>query len=311
MTAPRDHAWKAEAALILVIFIWGFNFPIVKFVLQVMHPHVLNAFRFVASVTVLGGLYVHGRRSLGLPLWQPLRDHGRYIASLGLLGFLVYQFCFIVGINLTTAGNAALIMASSPLWTAMTGYWMRTESLSRGSWIALFVVLLGAVIIVLGGTDSVHFGSDTFVGNLIMLAAALTWGVYTALNKPALRYVSPTGLTFLGLLFALPFLFALGIPYYNHVVWDQITWVHWTAVIYSGALSTGLAIALWNNAVNRVGASDTAVFGNLVPVVAVFSSYFMLGETITVSQVIGGLFVIGGVLAMRRARHPIPAPPQG
>ncbi len=308
MTTSADHKWRAEAALVLVILIWGFNFPVVKAVLQVMHPHVLNAFRFVASAAVLGGLYVYRRRRRRLPLWKPLRDHPFQIVGLGLLGFLLYQLCFILGLDLTTAGNAALIMASSPLWTALTGFALRTERLRMGSWLALVVVLVGAVIIVLGGSKTIDFGSDTFVGNLIMLGAALTWGVYTALNKPALSYVSATGLTFLGLLFALPFLFALGAAFYETVEWHRVTALHWGAILYSGGLSTGLAIALWNNAVNRVGASDTAVFGNLVPVVALLSSFFMLGEPITFSQVAGGIFVIGGVMAMRRARRIAPAP---
>lgn len=307
MTTTAQQKWRAEAALVVVILIWGFNFPILKSVLKVMHPHVVNSFRFLTSATVLGGLYVYRRRRSREPLWAPLIEHTKLIAGLGLLGFLVYQLCFIIGINLTTAGNAALIMASAPLWTALTGLVLRTERLETGAWLALFIVLAGAVVIVLGGADTVSLGSETFVGNLVMMAAALTWGVYTALNKPALKHISVTGLTFLGLLFALPFLLGLGITYADTVNWTMVTWVDWSAILYSGALATGVAIALWNNAVNRVGASETAVFGNLVPVVALFTSYFMLGETITLSQIVGGLFVIGGVLAMRNVRKPVPA----
>lgn len=303
-----DEKWRAEAALLFVISVWGVNFPVVKSVLAVMHPHVLNTFRFAVSAVVLGGLYVHRRAQSGEAFWKPLRDHPLQIALLGLLGFLVYQLSFILGLDRTTAGNAALIMASSPLWTAVMGFVLRIERLQRASWLALMMVLVGAVVIVLGGTKSVDFGSETFVGNVVMLAAAVAWGTYTALSKPALRFVSATGLTFLGLLFALPFLFAIGAPYFSTVGWADVTPLHWGAILFSGGLSTGLCIALWNNAVNRVGASETAVFGNLVPVVALISSLLLLGEAITPSQIVGGVFVIGGVLMMRRARRVSAAP---
>ncbi len=299
---PDRPTWRSEAALLFVVMVWGINFPIVKAVLEIMHPHVLNTFRFIVSATVLGSLYALHRRRLGKPLFEPLRRRAREIAGLGILGFLFYQFCFIVGIDFTTAGNAALIMATAPLWTAVTGYVFGLETLPRSSWAALMIVLAGSVVIVLGGSNGVHFGSNTFIGNLIMLAAAVFWGSYTALSKPMLSYVSPTGLTFLSLLFALPFLFGLGIPYYGETRWADIRWIHWAAILFSGGLSTGLTIAIWNNAIDRVGASNTAVYGNLVPLIALGSSFWLLGEPVRLAQIVGGLMVIVGLLLMRRAR---------
>lgn len=296
------HDWRAEGALLFTIFVWGLNFPVVKAVLQIMHPHVLNALRFVVSTIVLGGLYVYDRRRRGLPLWKPLRDHTIQIAALGILGFVFYQLCFILGLDYTTAGNAALIMASAPLWTAVVGRAFRTEHLAGASWFALVIVLVGTCVVVIGGSNGIHLGSNTFLGNLIMLAAAMFWGAYTAFSKPVLSYLSPTGLSFLSLLFALPFLFGIAIPFYGDTDWGGVQPIHWLAILFSGGLSTGLAIALWNNAIHVVGASNTAVFGNLVPLLALAFSYVLLGESIYVAQVVGGALVIGGLLIMRRAR---------
>lgn len=295
--------WRAEGALLFTILVWGLNFPVVKAVLEIMHPHVLNAVRFVVSVVVLGSLYIYQRRRAGLSLWQPLRDHPLQIAALGILGFVFYQLCFILGLNLTTAGNAALIMASAPLWTAIIGRTFRTEQLGQASWIALSVVLIGTIVVVLGGSDEIHFGSNTFVGNLTMLAAAVFWGACTAFSRPVLAYLSPTGLSFLSLLFALPFLFGIAIPYYGATEWASVRPIHWLAIVFSGGLSTGLAISLWNNAVKVVGASNTAVYGNLVPLLALGFSYVLLGENVFLAQIIGGALVIGGLLIMRRARR--------
>jgi drug/metabolite transporter (DMT)-like permease len=299
----KPPSWKNEATLLFVIVVWGLNFPVVKAVLATMHPHALNAVRFVASAGVLGGLYAQQVRRTGRPFFEPLRRHFWAIAGLGLLEFVVYQLCFIIGLDRTAAGNAALIMASSPLWTALVGRLFGLEALNRGSWIGLFVVLAGAVVIVLGGGKEVDFSSETFVGNLFMLGAAVCWGSYTAFSRPVLRTVSAIGVTFLALLFGLPFLFGIALPYLGDVRWGAMTAWTWIALLFSGGISTGLAIALWNRAIHQVGASHTAVFGNLTPLAALLFSYVLLGEAITRVQVTGGALILGGLVWMRYTRR--------
>ena len=161
--------------------------------------------------------------------------------------------------------------------------------------------------IVVGGARTISFDSRIFFGNMLMLGAACSWGCYTALNKPMLRHVSATGLTFLALLFALPVLVGMGLPEIARTDWSAVTPGHWGIIVYSGGLSTGLVLALWNNAVNHVGASHTAAYGNLVPLMALSASYAILGETVKPIQIIGGGAVIGGLLILRQIRR-MPAP---
>jgi drug/metabolite transporter (DMT)-like permease len=302
---PSRPSWKQDAILLATVLIWGINIPILKGALAAMHPHVLNVFRFTVSTAVLGGLYVVRRRGSSEGFFAPLRLYGRQIALLGLLGYLFYQFCFIVGIDYTTAGNAALIMASAPLWTALIGHVLGYDVLGRSGWLGLAATLAGTALIVIAGAQDVSLGSDTFIGNAIMLLGAMLWGTYTALTKPVLRNVSPVGLSFLGLLFALPFLVGLAVPYAGSVDWSRVDLGVWAAILFSGGLSTGLAVALWNGAVRAVGPSYTAVFGNLVPLVALLGSVVLLGERITLAQVAGGALILGGLLLMRRHRRQV------
>lgn len=295
--------WRAEAALLFVVTVWGVNYPLLKSVLEVVHPHLINSFRFSISMLVLGGIYIYRRRRQGLSVWEPLRKYPLRIAGSGIIGFIVYQFCFIHGIHRTTAGNAALIMTSVPLWTACIGAALRTERIRGGAWFALLFVLGGAMTIVVGSAGTISFESGIFFGNVLMLCAAFSMGCYTAINKPMLRHVSATGLTSLGLMFALPVLIGMGLPEIARTDWSLVTPKHWAIIAYSGGLSTGLVLALWNNAVNHVGASHTAAYGNLVPLTALSASYLLLGETVKPVQIIGGATVIGGLLILRRMRR--------
>jgi drug/metabolite transporter (DMT)-like permease len=100
----------------------------------------------------------------------------------------------------------------------------------------------------------------------------------------------------------MPVLLAISGPYWSAVQWEQVdVWV-WIAIVFSGGLSTGLAIAIWNTAVKNVGASNTAVYGNLVPFVALLGGMLFLGETVTGYQLVGGGLIIGGVVLVRRHR---------
>ncbi|MEM1125528.1 MAG: DMT family transporter [Bacteroidota bacterium] len=301
-STPTARSWRWDALLLGVVTIWGINFPLLKGVLELMHPHVVNIFRFVISALVLGLLHARAQRETGASFFAPMRTHGRQIIALGLLGYLLYQFCFILGIDYTTSGNAALIMASAPLWTALIGQVQGADRLNTLGWCGLLLSLMGTACVILFGTREISLSSDVFRGNLIMLTAALFWALYTVLSKPVLKEVRPISLTFLSLLFMLPFLTALGIPYVQAVSWPDIgVWVWW-ALLYSGGLSIGVAVVLWNLAVQRIGPSQTAAYSNLVPLIALITGVLFLDEAVTAFQVAGGVILIGGLVLMRRAR---------
>ena len=305
----RPAAYKNDALLLFVVLVWGINFPILKAALAVMHPHAINVFRFLVSAVVLGGLYVVRSDTWSAGFFAPLRTHALQIVTLGLLGYVLYQISFIVGVDHTTSGSAALIMAASPLWTALLSRIAGYELLSKQAWLGLTISLIGTGLVVAAGAGDVNFGGSLF-GNLLMLLAAVLWGAYTAFNKTVVHDVSPTGATFFGILVALPFLFGVGVPYFDTVPWEQVDLWVWGAILFSGGFSTGLAVAIWNTAVKNVGASNTAVYGNLVPLVALLGGVLLLDEAITWAQIAGGTLIIGGLLVMRRARRSRVLPPE-
>lgn len=295
--------WTYDVALLFAVLVWGVNFAVLKAVLDVMPPHALNVLRFMVSLVVLGGLYVVFQRRAGAPLAAPLRRFAGPLFGLGLLGFFVYQVSFIIGVDHTTAGNAALIMASAPIWTALIGHVAGSEYLSTGAWLGLLLSLAGAAVIVVGGAEVLDLSDDTLVGNLLMVAAAACWGAYTAFSKPLSRHVSPTAISFFGLAFALPLLLGVGLPAMDEVAWERTGVLVWAALVFSGGLSTGLAVVIWNAAVRQVGAAQTAIYGNLVPVVGLASGVILLGESVRWAQLAGGALIVGGVVLMRRARR--------
>ena len=298
--------YRNDLALGFTVLVWGTNFVVLKATLAVMHPHVVNVFRFTVSALVIGVLYAYQQRTRRSSFWRPLREHPGALLGLGLLGYVLYQLCFILGIDRTTAGNAALIMASSPLWTAVLGRLFGIEQLRSKAWLGLLGMFMGVLCIVFYGSAEVGLASSQMMGNVLMLLAAAFWGTYTILSKPVTRHVTPTSIVFFGLLVALPILYAVGIPYFPDVEWAGVTvWVV-AALVFSGGLSTGLALAIWNTAIRDVGPSQTSAYSNVVPIVALASGVVFLDEPLSFGQIAGGALILGGLMIVRRMRDKVP-----
>lgn len=297
---PRP-ALSAEIGLLLVVLIWGVNFAVIKVPLEVAPPFVVNALRFVVSVVVLGWIHAVQSRQRGRSPFDTFKAGVWPVLGLGLLGIGVYQVGFIVGVSQVTAGMAALLIASSPVWTAVTGHVFGIDRLRPLGWVGFALSIVGVGLVVAGRPDA-ELGGEAF-GVALMLGAALAWGVYTALSRPLLdRGASPVGLTFWGIVVSSPALAAMAATEWAETPWALLDAWDWTAIAFSGGFSTGIAYGIWNAAVRAVGPARTAAFSNLVPFVGIGSGALLLGETIRPLQLAGGVLIIASVLVVRRAR---------
>ncbi len=298
----RERPWLPDLALLSVAVIWGANIPIMKLALGEMQPLAFNAARLTVSALFLAAMVAWERRNAsGAPTTARPTRWG-HVLAVGLLGSFFYQLVFIRGIDRTTAGNTALIISSSPIWTALIARMAGTERIALGAWAGLGVAFAGTVWVTVEG-GAVDLGTERVGGNLLVLAAAVLWAASTVASKSLVGQMSPTRLAFLTTASMVPLHIAVATPELGPIMRLEISPVTWACIAFSGMLSTGLAYALWNFGIQKVGPSHTAIYNNLVPVLALCNSVWILGETITAWQIIGGLLILGGLLIMRRARR--------
>jgi drug/metabolite transporter (DMT)-like permease len=218
-----------------------------------------------------------------------------------LSGFL-YLVIFVKGIELTTAGNTALILASMPMWTAILSFFVLSERLPPITWGGLLITLVGTVIVTTQSSGEVSLSSKYFVGNLCMLGAAMAWACGTVVSRPILLTMSPLRLAFLSSLLTTPLHVWLVIDQMP-AAWPTAMQTHnMLAIIYSGVFSTGVAYATWHAGVRAVGGSHASVYQNVVTLVAVVGGWVFLKEQPMVAQLFGGVLMIAGLLMMRRGR---------
>lgn len=293
----------ADIGLLSVALIWGLNMSVMKFALARVDAYVFNATRLLISAIVLA-LIVYWQKS-GItdrsPDAKPVWYQWVMICVFAMFSGFAYQLLFLIGIDNTSAGNTALIMSAIPMWTAILAFIMLKEKIRPLAWIGLLFALLGTMVVTLAVVPVSASGSS-LKGNLIIAAAALMWALGTVVSRPIMKSVAPLPLAFCGVAIAVPFHFLIAADSLSEIrCFFQDPWLA-IALLYSGALSTGVAYYLWNYGIKVLGAAHTAIFQNLVPFFALFFAWLILGEIPVTLQIVGGGLIVAGVVIMRKQR---------
>jgi drug/metabolite transporter (DMT)-like permease len=289
----RDN--RVEFLLLFVILIWAANYPVAKYGIGGLNIFVFNGIRFVVAAVVLAGVYF-----VRSP-WTPVR-RGDWPALLraGVVANVIYQVGFIVGLNMTSAGNAAVLLATSPLWTVFLNARIQGERVKKEIWIGMSVSLVGIVMIIVGSGKRLELGGMGFVGDLICLGAAFFWAFNTNLQKPLLVRYSASQLSLIMVSIGAVGLSLIAVPPGLALTWGDVHWTYYCAAAVSGAASIGLGNLFWSHGVKRLGPSRTANFGNLMPVLAFIISYITLHEEVVLLQIVGAAVTLIGVWYARR-----------
>jgi drug/metabolite transporter (DMT)-like permease len=303
---------RAYAALLLMVLIWGVNFPVAKAALDEIAPLAFNALRFpLAALTLLLALHLRG----GVRWPEPA--HRLRILGLGVLGNFVYQQFFIFGLDNTRAGNASILLAVTPILTALFSAAAGHERVTARTWTGVVATAAGIAVVVTLGADRSN-GDASLLGDSLMIGASASWALYTVSSRDLVYRYGALPFTAWTLCIGAVGLGIIGIPAVLRTDLLAVSAGAWIGVFYAGALSIGLAYLIWYFSVARIGNTRTATYSNLVPVVAVAAAWIQLGEVPTAGQVIGAAIVIGGItLTQRRSPHEhaaarqVPAGPAG
>ena len=295
---PTLNRVTTDLGLILMALIWGVNFPLIKATLAEFSPLAFNALRFpLAALTVLLVL-----KAAGGIFWPDKRDWPRLVA-LGILGNVVYQGFFIFGVDITFAGNASILLATTPAWTLVLSTLRGHERPGSMVWLGILATLSGMFLVVLGGELALGLQSSTLKGDLLIIGAAITWSTYSVGSRGMVLKYGSLPVTAWTLWVGTVGLVILGFPALLRAPLAQASPFAWFAVGYAGILAIGLGYILWYRGVQRIGNSRTAAYSNLTPVVALAVAWIWLKEEPQPLQVGGAAVVLAGLSLARLGRE--------
>ncbi len=226
----------------------------------------------------------------------PFKYRGRDLAILLLLAFLsvpINQFVFLYGIKYTTATDASLMYATTPVMVLLISRVYLNEKITFIKIIGTILAFTGVLVIVL--ENGFHIGVSHVKGDAFVFAGVIAWAFYTTLGRKVVLKHGAVNTTIyaalIGSLMFAPFGIWSSIGY----GYTSLSSGQWLEILYLGLGTSVAGYILWYSALSKIEASKVAVFTNGQPVMTAVLAYIFLGQRITLIFALGAIITISGV----------------
>jgi drug/metabolite transporter (DMT)-like permease len=291
----RQHLASGVALALAAVLIWGAQLPVARSTFAAVDPFHVTAIRYGVATMLL----------VAFVLWRDglaaLRYYGRaWPASiLGVAGMTGSPMLVFAGLSITRPEHAAIIVSLQPSMTAIADWWLRGRRPARFTLAAIAAAFAGVVLVVTKGEPALALGRGELAGDLLVLAGAACWVIYT-MGTESFRGWSSLKFTVLTLIPG-----TIGLV----VVTAALVWLGparvpgWTALRSVGVELAFLALAgvlasmiCWNAGTRRIGVLNAMLMLNLVPVI-VFAIGFAQGRRFEPVELAGAGLVVGALAA--------------
>lgn len=302
-TVATNQSLGVQATLVGAMAIWGLNVTVVKQLTGLFDTPMLAALRMVVAFLALTGILLFRRR-----VFTALRP--RQLGALALCAVLmVYlnQLLFAEGLLRSTATNGALIMALSPLVSALLAALLFREKLTlpRLAGVALGFGGVTAVVLSHPGANLSHAGT----GDLMLVASVVSFAVGGAIVQRLARQLDTLFISWA--IYCVGAAMLLAQALYSTASFDAAVvfpgWRPWALILFSGIFATAVSNLVWNRAIAAIGVARTAVFLYWVPVFGVGFAALLLAERLTAWHLGGFIAVMAGTYLGTR-RQPVKTP---
>ena len=312
----RGHRSRGlDTLLVLMVLIWGANYSAMKRAFGEVPEQSFNAVRLLIASTIFLSVIAWARRRARQPGMalspvlhtpSPLTPRDRWdLLWLGFVGHFIYQFCFVGGVAATSVSNAALIIGATPAVVAILSALIGRERIGALHWFGAAVSLAGIYLVI--GHD-VSFGGATIRGDVQIIISVTCWAVYTLgagrlIVRHSPLYVTGISMAIGGVPYAIVMM-----PHVLAVPWMRVSAWTWITLVLSALLALCVAYVIWYTAVQRIGAARTAIYSNVVPLVAMAFAALWLHEALTLPKLLGAAAVLSGVFLTRFGRKATAVP---
>ncbi|ERP91840.1 membrane protein [Marinobacter sp. ES-1] len=288
--------------LVLTPLFWAGNAVVARATVEHIPPLSMSFWRWVIALALI--------LPFGLPgLWrhrQVIRQHLVTLLVLATFSVAAFNSLLYYAAMTTTATNIALINSTIPIFVALLAWLLLGERTRPVQALGIGLAIVGILIVIERGDLRIIAQLQAQPGDLIMVAAVFSWGVFSVLLRkhvvplPALTFL--TAQILLGTLVILPF-------YLGDLLWFsggfELSGSTALPLAFFAIFPGILAYAFWNHAVHEIGPANAAIFMYLTPIFASILAILFLGESLGLYHLFGALLILAGLLlATRVGRRP-------
>ncbi|HIG04094.1 MAG TPA: DMT family transporter [Candidatus Poseidoniales archaeon] len=299
--------WIIHLKLLFVAVAWGLGWTAGRVMALNMPPVSAAWLRYIIAIPCLMAWMVY------LEGWRvPTKQEWRKIILIGILSTFLYQTFFMYGMKWTAAGDASLVIAFNPLFTALLAIPLLGNKITnRLGWGLLLGV--GGILVIFTQSPNVNIpANERILGDTLIAIAALVWAfasiqIKKAMNNPtsdSIKPLTPLAITvwasIVGLAFLTPW---AGVETYQHGI-PIIDIYTWAAIVFLAIGSTVISYVWFAQGIKELGESYAALYVYLVPPFGIISGWVLLDEKLGWSLLIALMLIIGGVaLAQSEAKQ--------
>ncbi len=285
----KHHTFAGLISGLAAASIWGGMYVVSKIVLEVIPPFSLLTIRLMMGAAVLG-IVIYFRKT------KPEITKEIFWKSF-LVGFVGYGVSLgfqFVGTKLSTASNGSLVTSATPAFVLIFAPLLLGERATPRGIIALLVSSLGVLAVI--DPRNAELSPALFWGNMSLLAAALTWALYSVLVRKVSKSADLLTSSAIMLLGGVPSSLLFGMWEVNAQGVGKITAGIIGGLLFLGIISTAIAMFMWNYAFAELPANVASLTFFAQPVVGTLLGWFFLSEKITPLFIAGGVLIGIGIL---------------
>jgi drug/metabolite transporter (DMT)-like permease len=272
---------------------WGASFIATKIAITEITPVTLIILRLIPAVILLTVVALAAKMDFSINL----KKHSG-ILLLALIA-VFHLWIQVTGLKYTTAVNTGWIIGTAPVFMALLGYLFFKEKLRIINILGIAVAFFGLFLLVSKG-DFSNIELISNKGDIMVLASAFTWSVYSLVNKK-ITFTYPPLMTILYLFITMAVIL---IPFnLSHETLSSVIHLSakgWSAVLFLGLICSGASYVFWAQALKDMDSASVGAFLYFEPFVTIFTAWLILNEQITIAIVLSGLIITSGVILVNK-----------
>lgn len=283
---------RGHLAMLGANVMWGLMSPVTKMVFSagMVAPMVMVDFR------VAGAAILFWVTSLFLPAEHvPAKDILRLFGA-GMLGVLFNQGCFILGVSLTSPGEASLVTTTMPMWVMLLAWLILREPITLKKAGGIAAGATGAIILIFGSASgSRASGDNPALGDLIVLCAQLSYALYLTLYRNFIRKYSLVTLMKWMFLSAAVVALPGSVSLLADTDWAAISAVEWSGIGYVVVCGTYLAYICVMTGQKSLRPTLVGMYNYVQPIVATITGICLGLDQFTPVKGLAIVLIFSGV----------------
>ncbi|GAB6078618.1 DMT family transporter [Hydrogenobaculum acidophilum] len=276
---------KALLSLILLSFIWGYNWVLMKQSIHYMPELYFAFFRSILGSFLLFGILAFNNKSLKL-------KHIKYVSILGLLQTTGFVGLTILALKFAKAGKTAILVYSMPFWLVLFS-WKILKEIPDKREIVSNVVAFTGLFLVLEPWNTIT--GKGFLGDALAILSGISWAFAVIWQK---KYRSLT-LDIVSLNAWQMLIGSVGILFFAVMFekfYIKLSYLLLFGIAYNAILANALAWVIWSYAIKRLPSGFMGLTMLITPVIGMIASMIILKEKMDVYEILGSFFIVLGLL---------------